>query len=368
MNDFIREFDTVKDTVGNFVENIRSDRKPIICFGAGHCSRMLYDLLIGEDIEVLAFCDNDEQKQGHYLYKKPIMSLIEAMDRFGEFNIVITVSSYEDVCASIQSNEFKGKIYWLEAPATYHKSCLFSKGYIKKNCERFANVYHLLHDDISRLVYINSLSHTLSLDKKYMDCIDQYEIQGYFGTNLLRNKNLNVFLDAGAYNGDTIREFISFCDYQFDKIYAFEPDGDNFLNLHTFAKELGDSKVNLYKAGVGRHSEQLHFVSHGVISRVDELGNQIVQIQAIDDIIETQVDIIKMDIEGAEADALYGAQEIIKKYNPVLMISAYHKKEDMFALIEQIKEYLPNSKVYMRHTFFYQSNRHQPDFIFYVLT
>ena len=58
---------------------------------------------------------------------------------------------------------------------------------------------------------------------------------------------------------------------------------------------------------------------------------------------------IKMDIEGAELEALKGSREIIQRYRPRLAISAYHKKEDLVELPLYIKELVPEYKLYIRH-------------------
>ena len=57
---------------------------------------------------------------------------------------------------------------------------------------------------------------------------------------------------------------------------------------------------------------------------------------------------IKMDIEGAEMNALRGARTIIQKNKPKLAICIYHSDEDMLRLAEWIHETVPEYKLYVR--------------------
>ena len=64
---------------------------------------------------------------------------------------------------------------------------------------------------------------------------------------------------------------------------------------------------------------------------------------------DEKVDFIKMDIEGAETDALIGAFHVIQQYHPTLAISIYHKPEHFSQIPIMIKSFEPSYKLYMRH-------------------
>ena len=70
---------------------------------------------------------------------------------------------------------------------------------------------------------------------------------------------------------------------------------------------------------------------------------------ALDVCVSDPVTFIKMDIEGAELEALKGSSKIIKKYMPKLAISLYHKKDDILEIPLYIKELVPEYKLYIRH-------------------
>jgi hypothetical protein len=56
-----------------------------------------------------------------------------------------------------------------------------------------------------------------------------------------------------------------------------------------------------------------------------------------------------MDIEGAELDALKGAEETIKRDKPKLAICIYHKDSDFVETPEYIHEFVPEYRLYVRH-------------------
>ena len=57
---------------------------------------------------------------------------------------------------------------------------------------------------------------------------------------------------------------------------------------------------------------------------------------------------LKMDVEGSEARAILGSANAIRRHKPKLMISAYHRSEDLFALPLQIQRIQPGYRFYLR--------------------
>jgi hypothetical protein len=73
----------------------------------------------------------------------------------------------------------------------------------------------------------------------------------------------------------------------------------------------------------------------------------------IDDVVGTpefpKVDFIKMDIEGAEQQALRGAEECIRRFKPKLAITVYHSLEDFWEIPRWIDGLGLGYKFYLRH-------------------
>ena len=60
------------------------------------------------------------------------------------------------------------------------------------------------------------------------------------------------------------------------------------------------------------------------------------------------VDYIKYDVEGCEREAIIGSQNTILAHRPRLLVSVYHRSEDIFALPLQIRNLKPDYKMYLR--------------------
>ena len=88
----------------------------------------------------------------------------------------------------------------------------------------------------------------------------------------------------------------------------------------------------------------------------EDTGTDSIEVTALDVCLYYKgVTFIKMDIEGAEYEALKGAERIIREQKPKLAICVYHKPEDIWELPELILEFNESYKFYLRH-YSYQDN------------
>jgi hypothetical protein len=111
----------------------------------------------------------------------------------------------------------------------------------------------------------------------------------------------------------------------------------------------------LITAGVYSKDGVLYFSGEGTNGKVSEIsreagGEKSIGVRSIDGLnLQEKITFIKMDIEGAEIDALIGAKETILRWKPKLAISIYHSNEDMVRIAEYIHEIMPEYKLYVRH-------------------
>jgi FkbM family methyltransferase len=164
------------------------------------------------------------------------------------------------------------------------------------------------------------------------------------------------FVDAGAYTGDTLLSICRHCD-NVEFVASFEPDSANISKLKESAK-IAKQKSNgffaLYPMGVWSKSDILEFsISGDASSGVAKDGSKnTIQIPvcSIDDtLFAVAPNFIKMDIEGAEIEALCGAKECIRAYAPILTICVYHRPSDLWEIPLLIEEILPDGyDMYLR--------------------
>lgn len=363
-NYFIDMFIEVEDIIGNVIRELQKNGMKIVIFGTGYCLTLIMDLLIENDVAVECLCDNNSEKWGTNLYDYYIISPEDLLKRYDDdTSLVIATTYFDEITTQLENMGFKGNIYHLPKEA-YSKNSVCGKQYLIRYLDKYKKVYEILADNISKKVFVNALKHNISIDRKYYEEIKEYEIDGYFGTDLYEASVDDIIIDCGAYNGDTIKEFL--CQKtEFRYIYAFEPDS---LNYEQLVKNFDSDKIRLIKKGVSDCSEMVYFNSgQGVSSKIDENGNCAIETVRLDECkFFGKITFIKMDIEGMEKRALLGAADIIKKQAPLLAISAYHKIEDMWELVEIIQELNPRYQIYFRHTFYYVEERIQPDIIIYA--
>lgn len=222
--------------------------------------------------------------------------------------------------------------------------------------KRIENILCWLADDKSRDTFkklINMRQYYKKEDIPEYNYFDQY-LPNDLSDFSFRWMGGEVIIDCGAFNGDVTRKLAKRIA-KYEKIYAFEPDKNNVKQLNKRCKHM--KNIEIIEAACSNRNGILSFVemdtSGGsyVSNNSDEKSKQ-VKCLTIDTVInDGRCDFIKMDIEGAEWDALHGARETIVKNKPRLAISIYHSDEDMIRLIEYIHELVPEYRLFIRaHT------------------
>ena len=156
----------------------------------------------------------------------------------------------------------------------------------------------------------------------------------------------------GAYNGDTVRSYLEFCP-NLTEIYAFEPDFRNFKKLSAYAESESRAIVHPYNYASWNKDETVEFISSGNRNSSKDGTNshnsKTIPIEArrLDSIID-KVDFIKYDVEGAEYEAIMGCKKLIATSAPDLLVSLYHRNEDLYTLPLLLKKLHPEYKLYIR--------------------
>jgi len=283
-------------TVADFLSMQVSREAPIVLFGAGMHLRRALLLLRRFNANVVACADNDELKWG---------KTIEGIDIISPQELFVN-GKYADA--------FVGIANW------------FSAGEI-----------------IQKLVEMG-----LSRERIFIFLSRE---QQYFGFEMLKPVPDEIYVDTGCFNTETIKNFIGFCDSKYCRIYGIEADSVCYSNIKS---ELSSENIeNLVLVNKGAWDEEtiLRFNSNqiGSISTVSDSGNTEIHAATIDSIVNgDKVTLIKMDIEGAELEALYGAENTIKSAMPRLAISIYHKPGDIIDILAYINSLVPEYKFYIR--------------------
>lgn len=234
-----------------------------------------------------------------------------------------------------------------------------------RNKNKVLSVYDILEDDLSKATYANMILSRISNCRPNPDLIHPKQ---YFGVPIFAEPSADeVYVDCGAFVGDTIETYLWPKVGIFKKIYAFEPFERTFAALSSRVERLKrewsvpDEKIELINAGVG---ERLYQIDHSLEGQhIDSdtslsdysLGNGTVvesggiPIYTIDKYFANeQISFLKADIEGYEWAMLAGARKVIKRDRPKLAICIYHLHVDMFRIPLVIRRFCPEYKLYIR--------------------
>lgn len=173
----------------------------------------------------------------------------------------------------------------------------------------------------------------------------------YFDLPELQHEMEEVFVDAGCLNGITTKNFIKWAKNTYKKIYCFEPDPYSAQVCHDELQYLVEAnKAVIINKAVTEKNGVIGFSSYK--NGYSHIGDGDIKVEAValDDVLRNEkVTFIKMDIEGAEYEALNGARRIICEQRPKLAISVYHKKDDIYDIPELLLSYHPDYRFYLRH-------------------
>ena len=271
--------------------------------GAGKRGRLTKKSLEHAGYKVVCYVDNDKNKQGTVVDGIPVISYVEFVGNKDELVAVIANAGYRDA-------------YYYE---------LKTYGYNPVN------------------VYFNR-----------GDLLVNVFGEEYFDVPVHQKGQTEVFIDAGSLNGHDTKRFIKWCEGEYSKCYIFEPEHDAYLLTKHKLSDVENCEI--YEAALGNDDRRAIFNSNVIdpggarLADDQSSGECNVELCTIDRVLNGEkVTFIKMDIEGAELDALKGAEKSIVKHKPVLAISVYHMENDLVDIPLYIKSIVPEYKMYLRH-------------------
>ena len=182
--------------------------------------------------------------------------------------------------------------------------------------------------------------------------LEVYHEQQYFDLPCLEQyrEAHEIFVDGGCYDGANSVRFVEWAGESEKTVYAFEADEKNAGKCRTVLGQIEGAECHLIEKGMWSGDTVLGCCSKAnEASGLAESGQQRIQVTGLDSVVKGKVTFIKMDIEGAEYEALKGAKNIISTHHPKLAVSIYHKDEDIWELPQLILSFYPDYRFYLRH-------------------
>lgn len=328
---------------------------------------MLYQLLKSNYLteKILCFSDNNEIKFGRNYCEDRllIVSPKKLMKKYGKnVDVVIASSAYDKIRDQLLSYGYEDNQIHLFNFA-FMNIQYTDRDFIYDHIKDFERAYARMGDAKSRKIFASILNYRITKDEKFLEemqaDVDDEHYQ-YFDNKLFDFKDDEIFLDIGAYVGDTLTVYNEV--YENWKGYiGFEADRMIFERLNKCIDILGvHSKCRTYNYAAWDCKDTLYFNENpgsSSMKQVADSDSEGVHAEQIDTLLtrDEPVTFIKMDIEGAEYQALCGMKELIKENHPLIAVCVYHLRDDFYHLTDLIDEILPGV-----YSFYFRQYRYTP--------
>lgn len=346
-----KNIDELVEQMMPLLSRVESDHsRGVAVYGAGFVGTWAARYLSSIGAKVTHFVDRDPKKNGTSIEGIPV------------------VLPTDPVVSSITSMYIAARHAVTEvnkAMATYGRNLISFDGYfVAKNYKRFANVRDNYFSDCKSIDTYNALLQAM-LTGSTASCLAVMEKDMYFGLPQFSGNFEEIFVDAGAFVGDTVERFIWENLGTFKHLYAFEPGHVQFQALQKRMDRLygewaiDQDRVSLVRAGLGSETNRMAFsfvydspLRHGLSNCDIEVAtstSESIEVFPLDSFLDGKpVTFIKADVEGMEMALLRGAQATICRNKPKMALCVYHYPSDLYEVAEFVKSLVPEYKFSIR--------------------
>ena len=338
MLDFIRE-----ESIWNL---LKKEQRPIVLYGMGDGAQKILNQCARFQIPVAGIFASDEFVRGQSFAGYPVRTLAQTEEIWDDFVILLCFAAFlPELMEKIISLSRRHTLYAPDVPVFGGE--LFTEDYLAAHEDEIRQAHALLADEQSRRVLEATVNFKLSGKISWLTGCETPREEVY--TRLLPLCEGERYLDLGAYDGDTVAEFLRFCPNP-GQMVALEPDPKNFRKLSQYADTLSAPLVSL-QAGIWQQDGTLSFDGRaGRNSALSPSGRLQVPVRSVDSLAAEygSFTLIKMDVEGVEREALLGARETLAA-GARLAVSAYHRTGDFFTLPLLLHDLAPDYQIRLRH-------------------
>lgn len=329
----------------------------LVLFGAAQLGKIVLDGLRRSGIEPVAFADNNQKLWGKEVAGVPVLSPSEAAEKHSEAAcFVVTAFQGSAIRRQLTSLGCQrvapfASLFWKYPDVFIPQLGIDLPHRLAEHFEAIRACNAGLADEKSKEELREQLVWRWCLDYSALSLpLDGGDT--YFPLDLIEPLRDEVFVDCGSFQGDTILTFISHWNDGFRHIFAVEPDPLNRDLLVANAKGVGVAdRVTVMPYAVGSENGLVPFDSTGTVTSqiVQGRPGSSVECRRLD---ETSWPVpptyIKMDIEGAEPEALIGATELLRRQQPVLAVCTYHRSEHLWQIPNLIRSIAPEYNLFLR--------------------
>ena len=333
-------------------QRLQQEQKPIVLYGMGNGAEKILAQCEEHRIPVRDLFASDEYVRGHEFAGFRVKKYVEICEAYDDCVILLAFAAFQpDLLEKIYAIGARYEVLAPDVPL--FGDGIFTPQTVEEHAADLQKLEELLADDTSRRVLEQLIAYKISGKISYLRQMETPRAEIF--EHIFRFSSAETYVDLGAYNGDTIEEFLAQTGGVFRRIVAFEPDVKNFKKLRETVQARQNPAIEIYPYGAWSEDGELEFSGRGgrnssLTGDQPDKKSYRVPVRSVDSILQGEpADYIKMDVEGAEREALFGCRKTIRTYAPKLAVSAYHRTNDFFTLPLLVHRLNPDYRIFLRH-------------------
>lgn len=325
-------------------EELKNRSKPIVMYGTGNGADKVVDVLNELNIPLSGVTASRTFVRKREFRGFQVMPIEHFEEIYDNFTLIITFgTSIPEVMDNIYSLAEKHTVLVPVVPVIGTQ--IFDRDFYNKHCAEIDLAYNLMADDTSKRIFKGYIEFLYGGRLDTLKSITTLEDEAF--RNILKLTENEVYVDIGAYRGDTVDTFLSYTKENYNHIICAEPDTKTFKKLTDHCAHL--SRFEAHNVAVTQVDGEIGFTdAHGRQSAVggDVMQKSVTLTTLCGDKVPTY---IKIDAEGCENEIISASGDIFTKYKPKLNVAAYHKCEDIFTLPILLNRLNPDYRIHLRH-------------------
>ena len=321
---------------------LQKTKQPIILYGMGNGAELVIGQLDKIGKRPSGIFASDDFARGQKFCGFTVQKYSDVVKVFPDMIILVCFGSGRKEVLDFIDKLSKHHIVLCPDVPVYGET-VFDIDFARKHADELHRVYELLDDRLSRETFKSIVEFKLSGKTKIMRSCE-YRENIFIPLDLSKNE---VYVDLGAYRGDTVEQFVDTAG-EYRKIIALEPAEKTYKKLCENVSDLPEIYPICGAVGECDGESEMSFAGRG--SAIGGKGKR-VTVYSLDTLLaKERPTLIKFDVEGQEAATLRGGVGIISAHKPKMIVAAYHRSEDIFALPLLVNTICPQYRILMRHS------------------